>query len=218
MGLGKRIANIFKAKGNSALDNIENPVELLDQKIRDMEEGLNKAKLSSAGVLGNVHALEKSIQKAETESSDYDDKVKLALKKNNEELAKKALALKLESDNKLEKLNQQYKTAREEADKLKKGLLSLEEKIAKTRSYRDEAAARYENAKASVKVNEILSNVDAGGNSIKIDDIERKIQQKENKAEGLGDLQEDNSLDKEFEKLNEPDLDSELEKYKANLK
>lgn len=218
MGLGKRIANIFKAKGNSALDNIENPVELLDQKIRDMEEGLNKAKLSSADVLGNVHALEKSIQKAETESSDYDDKVKLALKKNNEELAKKALSLKLESDNKLEKLNQQYKTAREEADKLKKGLLSLEEKIDKTRSYRDEAVARYENAKASVKVNEILSNVDAGGNSIKIDDIERKIQQKENKAEGLGDLQEDNSLDKEFEKLNEPDLDSKLEKYKANLK
>lgn len=35
-------------------------------------------------------------------------------------------------------------------------------------------------------------------------------------AEGMEELREDNSLDKEFEKLSEVDLDEELKKYKAN--
>ena len=33
-------------------------------------------------------------------------------------------------------------------------------------------------------------------------------------AEGLADLKSDNSLEKEFEALNDLDLESELEKYK----
>lgn len=33
-------------------------------------------------------------------------------------------------------------------------------------------------------------------------------------AEGIGELKIDSSLDDEFEKLNDYDLDSELEKYK----
>ena len=33
---------------------MENPVELLNQKLRDMDEQFNKAKLSSAQMLGNI--------------------------------------------------------------------------------------------------------------------------------------------------------------------
>lgn len=64
-------------------------------------------------------------------------------------------------------------------------------------------------------MNEVLSNVNAGSNKINLDDIERKIEKKEALAEGLGDLQEDNSLDKEFEKLGQTNLDDELAKYKT---
>ena len=89
MGIFKRVSNIFRSKVNSALDSVENPIELLDQKVRDMEESLNKAKISSAQILGSVHETKKKMENAEAEVKDYDDKVKLALSKNNEELAKK---------------------------------------------------------------------------------------------------------------------------------
>ena len=56
--------------------------------------------------------------------------------------------------------------------------------------------------------------MDTGSNKINLDDIERKIQKKESFAEGLNELREDNSLDKEFEKLKAVDLDEELKKYK----
>ena len=215
MGVFKRISNMFKAKVNDALDEAENPIQLLDQKIREMEENLNKAKLSSAQVLGNVHETEKKMINAQNESKDWDEKVKLALAKGNDDLAKRALERKLDADKRYVSLQNSYKEASSKAELLKKNLRDLEDEIEKTRSYRDEAAARMNNAEASKQVNEILANVQTKTNSIKIDDIERKIQRKEALAEGLGDLKQVDSLEKEFETLGSTtDLDAELEKYK----
>lgn len=219
MGIFDRLSNMMKAKVNNTLDNMENPIELLDQKIRDMEESLNTAKLSSAQILGNVHEIEKKMAAAKAESDDFDAKVKLALGKNNEDLAKKALAKKLEADKTYENLKISYEDASRKAETIKAKLKELEEEIEKTRTYRDEAAARYNNAEASTKVNEILANVDTRKNQIHIDDIERKIEKKEAMSEGLEDLKEPaDNLEDEFAKLEESDLDAELEKYKQQQK
>ena len=215
MGIFSRMSNMVKAKVNTTLDNIENPIELLDQKIRDMEEQLNNAKINSAKVLGNVHEIEKKLIAAKAESDDYDSKVKLALSKGNEDLAKKALSRKLESDKKCESLQSSYNAAKIQAETIKKNLKALQDEINKTRSYRDEAAARYSNAEASKQVNEVLANVQSKTNSIKLDDIERKIANKESLANGLADLNNIDDFDSEFEKLGDStDLDAELEKYK----
>jgi len=214
MGVFDRISNILRAKVNNAIDDMENPVELLDQKIRDMEESLNTAKLSSAQILGNVHEIEKKMEAAEKESKDWDNKVRLAMGKGDEELAKKALAKKLEADKNYSSLKSSYEDARTKAEAIKTKLRELDEEIEQTRRYRDEAAARYNNAEATGKVNEILANVDTKNNKINMDDIERKIQKKEAYAEGLGELKTDNTLEDEFKKLEEVDLEEELKKYK----
>ncbi|AQS03110.1 PspA/IM30 family protein [Clostridium beijerinckii] len=216
MGIFSRMSNMIKAKVNNSLDEMENPVELLDQKLRDMDEQFNKAKLSSAQILGNVHEIEKKLDSAKKESEDYDQKVRLALSKGNEELAKRALAKKVETDKKAASLQASYDNAKIQADTLKANLRALEEEITKTRSYRDEAAARFANAEASQKVNEVLANVQTKSNSIQIDSIERKIQRKESLAQGLGELRDLDDFDSEFKKLDEVDLDLELAKYKSN--
>ncbi len=216
MGIFSRMSNMIKAKVNNSLDEMENPVELLDQKLRDMDEQFNKAKLSSAQILGNVHETEKKLETAKKESDDYDQKVKLALSKGNEDLAKRALAKKVETDKRISSLQASYDNAKVQADTLKANLRALEEEITKTRNYRDEAAARYANAEASEKVNEVLANVQTKSNSIQIDSIERKIQRKESLAQGLGELRDLDDFDSEFKKLDEVDLDAELEKYKTN--
>jgi phage shock protein A len=216
MGVFTRISNIFKAKVNNALDEVENPIELLDQKLRDMEDQLSKAKLNSAQIIGNAHEIKKRLDTAEKEVQDYEEKVKLALSKNNEDLAKRALQRKLEADKKVTSLKESYEAAKSQADTIKKNLAALEEEISKTRQYRDEAAARYSTAEASQKVNEILANVQTKTNTIQLDAIERKIQRKESLATGLGELRDVDDFESEFEKLDETDLDLELEKYKNN--
>ena len=217
MGIFNRMSNMIKGKVNSTLDEMENPIELLDQKIKDMEEQLSKAKLNSAQVLGNVHEIEKKMNAAKNESVDYDSKVKLALSKNNEDLAKRALSKKVDADKKYESLVTTYNTSKAQADALKKNLRALEEELEKTRSYRDEAAARYSTAKASKKVNEVLANVETKTNSFNIDNIERKIAREEAMANGLGELKNIDDFDSEFEQLGDVDLDAELEKYKSGL-
>lgn len=216
MGIFTRMSNMIKGKVNTTLDDMENPVELLDQKLRDMDEQFNKAKLSSAQILGNVHEIEKKLNLSKKESEDYDQKVKLALSKGNEELAKRALGKKVEIDKKIVSLQSSYDNSKVQADALKANLRALEEEITKTRNYRDEAAARYANAEASQKVNEVLANVQTKSNSIQIDSIERKIQRKESLAQGLGELRDLDNFDSEFAKLDEVDLDLELAKYKNN--
>ncbi|EKQ51918.1 MULTISPECIES: PspA/IM30 family protein [unclassified Clostridium] len=214
MGIFSRMSDMIKAKVNNTLDEMENPIELLDQKLRDMDEQLNKAKLSSAQILGNVHEIEKKLDVAKKESEDFDQKVKLALSKGNEDLAKRALAKKVETDKKISSLQASYDNAKAQADTLKENLRVLEEEITKTRNYRDEAAARFANAEASQKVNEVLANVQTKSNSIQIDSIERKIERKESLAQGLGELRDLDDFDSEFKKLDEVDLDAELAKYK----
>jgi phage shock protein A len=216
MGIFKRMSNVFRAKVNDAIDSAENPMELLNQKIRDMDESLNTAKLSSAQILGNVHEIEKKMKNAKNESIDFDQKVKLAMSKGNEELAKMALQKKLDADKSYNSLKSSYDEAYIKGQAVKAKLKELEEEIEKTRNYRDEAAARFNNAEASEKVNEILANIDTGNNKINLDEIERKIQKKESMAEGMEDLKPDHSLEDEFKKLDDVDLNEELKKYKQN--
>lgn len=214
MGVFTRISNMMKAKTNAVLDDMENPVELLDQKIRDMEKAFNEAKRSSAQIFGNLKETEKKMAEAKSQSEDYDNKVKLAMSKGNEELAKKALRLKLDSDKKYESLKTSYEGQRVKVDALKNNLNELQKELDKTRSYRDEAVARLNNAEASKQINEVMANVQSKSNSINIDDIERKIAKKETYAEGLSELKT-KSLEDEFDEMEALSLDEELAKYKT---
>lgn len=217
MGIFSRMSNMVKGKVNATLDDMENPIELLDQKLKDMEAQLSKAKLNSAQVLGNVHQVEKQMNAAKREAEDFDQKVKLAMSKGNEDLARRALAKKVECDNKYSSLKTTFEASKIQGDALKKNLKALEDEINKTRSYRDEAAARYSTAQASKKVNEVLADVKTKSNSIQIDNIERKIAREESLASGLGDLRTVDDFDSEFEKLDTLDLDLELEKYRTGV-
>ena len=119
MGVFTRVSTMFKAKVNSKLDEMENPIELLDQKIKDMEKSLSDAKIASAQVIGNARETEKKVLKAKAEVEDYDNKVRLALSKGNEDLAKKALAEKIKAENNYNALLQAQTVAREKAEALK---------------------------------------------------------------------------------------------------
>jgi phage shock protein A len=216
MGMLKRISNIFRSKVNGALDEIENPIELLDQKIRDMEESLNNARIAAADVIGNMHSIEKKMNEKKLEIKDYEEKVKLAVSKGNDELAKKALAKKIDAERELNNLSKTYNETRERADAIKERLRELEDEIEKTRAYRDELVARYQSAKATSKVNEILLDVETKSNKITLDDIERKVSKVEARAEGLSELKH-NTLEDEFKELEKIDLDEELKKYKQGV-
>lgn len=217
MGIFGRIAKMTQAKFNEKLDSVENPIELCNQHIRDMEENYREAELSSAQVIGNAHSIEKEIEDAKAESAEWEGRIQLAVSKGNDDLARKAIVRKNEVDKKLAELNQSYATAHAQAEKLKDTLRELKENIEETRSKRDELEARYKTAEASQKVNEIVADVSAKRDGQSMEDLERKVARKEAMAEGLGEIAavKKDSLEDEFKQLGDDfDVNAELAKYK----
>jgi len=219
MGIFDRLKNLAKGKINGALDDIENPIELCDQHIRDMEEKYRQAEMSSATVIGNARGIENDVTKTQADLQDMEDKIKLAVSKGNDELAKKAIVRKGEIASKLESLKKSAVIAHDQAEKLKTTLTEIKDEIETTRQKRDELEARFKTAEASQSVNEIMANVSSKDSDINMDDLERRIAKKEATAEGLGEIAslKKNNLDDEFKKLGSSvDVDAELAKYKQS--
>ncbi len=213
MRIFNRISYLLKCKMNSTLDELENPLELLDQKIRDMEHTLNEARLSSAKILGNIHEIERRLESLSKESDEYIETIKLALNKGNEALAKKILQKKLDNDKYFASLTTSYETANAKGEALKLKLRELERSIYETKIYRNEALARYNAAEAHKKINEIIGNISTTNNSIPLSAIEESIEKKECFIAGLTELNFDNELNTEIASLANLDLSVELKKY-----
>ena len=207
-----------KAKANEILDNIEEPILLCDQKIRDMEVSLKEAQLSSAQVIGNANEIKINMEKAKKDVITWEERVKLSVSNGNDDLAKKALVKKMDAEKRYNTLMSSYEVARKQADDLKDRLQKLSQEIQDTREKRDQLEARLKTAEASQKVNEIVANVSSKKNDISLEDIERKISKKESLADGLGELasMKKDPLEDEFSSLEaNVDLDAELAKYKG---
>lgn len=217
MGFFGRLGKMAQAKFNELLDTVENPIEMCNQHIRDLEAKFREAELATAQVIGNARNVEREMKETLQQVNEWEERIKLAVSKGNDELAKKAIVKRSEIQQRYDMLSKTFETANAQAEKLKVSLKELRDEIEQTRMKRDELEARYKTAEATQKVNEVVANVSTRKNEIQMDELERKIEKKEALAAGLGEvaaLKKDN-LESEFSKLeSEVDLDAELAKYK----
>ena len=214
MGIFDRIGNSLKAGVNKIMDANEDTEALIDQAIRDKDEALNVAKTKSAVVFGNVKRLEREMNSSKEDMNNWESKIKLAIEKGNDELASKAIAKQKECEATSIALSKSYQAAKITADNLKKSLVELDDDLRDLRGKRDGLIARLKTAEATQQVNEITANVRTKGNSIDLDRLERKIEEKECLAEGLGELKVE-SLEDEFEALEKTTVSDDLAAYKA---
>lgn len=213
MTIIRRLYYLIKSKITSTIDDFENPLELLDQKIRDMEFILNDARLSSAKILGNIYEIERRLGSLSKESDEYSQAIKLALNKGNKSLAKSILEKKLDNDKYFDLLNESYNNAYSKGEALKYQLRELQKNIYDTKMYRNEAFARYKVAEVHKKINEINGNISTRNGSICISNIEENLQKKECFILALTELNFDNKLNNEIACLSRLDLNLELKKY-----
>ncbi|GAA0117447.1 PspA/IM30 family protein [Clostridium senegalense] len=217
MGVFTRLSNILSGKANKVLDGLENPIEQIDVAIRNRQTAVDNAKRESASFIGSINEKRREVNELKSTISQYEEGIKKALSNNDEEKATKFLVKKKDLDKKLESLNITIEKISTSANLVKENIKKLENEVEELKSKKSELAARYSTAEAQAKVNEILTNVNKDSN-ISIDEIERKIQEKENYANGLESFKEENPEDelKSYlnENLNSQDLKSELDKYR----
>src|SRR5436305_13899272 len=91
MGMGRRLALIFKAKANKVLDKHEDPRETLDYSYEKQLELLQKVRRGVADVATSRKRLELQLQGLEQQSGKLEQQGRQALAVGREDLAREAL-------------------------------------------------------------------------------------------------------------------------------
>lgn len=218
MGIFKRISDIFRSNANDALDKMEDAEKMLKQMVLDMEESINKATVAIAQAIANEKSLERKIEKARSDSKDWENKARQALSANREDLARQALEKKSIADRNLADLIPTYEQARESSNKLREQLNQLKAKLDDAKNRQSTLVARSQAAKATREINKSLSGIGTDAFA-DFDKYEEKILKLESEAEAYGQLAGENKdLEAEFRKLSEnSDIDSNLLELKRSM-
>lgn len=218
MGIFSRIADIFKSNVNDALDKAEDPEKMLKQMVLEMEESVNKATLAVANAIANEKSLERKLEKARSETKDWEAKATQALTAGREDLARAALEKKAISDRNVLDLEPIFKQARETSDKMRGQLNTLKSKLEEARSRQSTLIARSQAAKAQKQIAQSFSGVGSDAFS-KFDKLEGKIEKTEAEASAFEQLAGENTqLDDEFKKLSSgAKVDDELLALKQKM-
>ncbi len=221
MGLLDRFLRVVRTSLSDTLTGAEDPEKLLEQATADMQENLLQLRQAVAVAIATQKRSERQYDQAHTQAREFYNRAQSALEKGNEALAREALSRRqnyLETAHTLEvQLQQQQRSVQQ----LKINMRTLESKIAQARTQKDMYIARARSARASQKLNEMMTQVNGGT----FDQVEEKILAMEADAAAAAELSQlgQDSLDKKFAALEADqnptasNVDMELAAMKARL-
>ncbi|MFC0211463.1 PspA/IM30 family protein [Paenibacillus chartarius] len=219
MGIFKRLRDLTAATINDLLDKAEDPVKMLNQFLRDMEEDIVEAESAVAKQIAIEKKFQQQYLEAEEMVQKREEQALKALEQGNEDLARRALQDKKEHQARYDELKRQYDIAKANADKLRDQLGEMKDEFTKMKNKRELLVARAEAAKAQKQINQAISGFGVDNGAKGFSRMEEKVLQMEAEAQASGELVSKNrSLDDELEKLNKNDgVDDELAALRAKL-
>jgi phage shock protein A len=226
----KRLFKMGQAEANSALDNMEDPIKLTAQGIRDLKEDLGKSLEALAQVKALAIRCRNEYEELLFKVENYQDKAILLLTKvkkgtlempEAERLAKEALIKKQES-------SQQAKNAKLKSVKLEGSVAQLEinivaikQNISKWENELKTLKARVKVSSATQKLNKQMAGLDTSSTVSMLERMKDKVNQEEALAEAYGDIANANkTLDAEIDKaidFTQDNAENELAKLKEQL-
>ena len=222
MSIFDRLFRIGKANVNAAIDKIEDPVKIIDQVLRELDEDVDKVTAAVTSQMAVEKRFERELAEAEEVVARRDAQARQALAANNEDLAREALLDKKKQVEKRDKLQENYDRAKATADKLRAQLTELKSRVSEMKDQRSTLIAQAEAAKTQQKINKTMSGVGTNDVGATFNRMEEKIKRMHDEADAAYELaNEDKSLDDKFaEALKDTRttaVDDELAALKAEL-
>jgi phage shock protein A len=154
MSVFGRISRLISANINSLLDQAEDPEVMVKELIREMEESIIELRRETVRAVARQKQLEKQIQAAGDLTNDLEQKAALALRKEDEGLARQALVRKLHTERTRAALERELESAAVIAERLKGDLVRLEDQAQAARRKRDELIRRKRAADSQLRSQE----------------------------------------------------------------
>jgi phage shock protein A len=215
-----RAGRVARGQANEAMTAVEdaNFETTVRQTILDMKEELNKVVRASAVAMSNYNRLDAEYQKYVRQSAEWKARANQALDAGNEDLAKKALAKKAESDKQVASMETAMQQAQQASDSLKAQVGELKRKIEEGERTATTLVARKNAAQAQRKVAEAMAGVAKGDNAFaQLSRFEESVNREEATAKAfhqLGSVGKDDDLEAQFAQLGDHSVDAELEALK----
>ncbi len=180
MSIFQRIAMIFGAKANKALDKAENPNETLDYSYQKQLELLQKVRRGVADVATSRKRLELQITQLEQQQNKLSGQAQKAMEIGREDLAREALTRKSGLSQQISDLQTQHEALQGEEQKLTMASQRLQAKVDAFRTKKETIKATYTAAEAQSKIGEAFSGI-----SEELGDVGLAVQRAEDKTASL---------------------------------
>ncbi|KQX51741.1 MULTISPECIES: PspA/IM30 family protein [unclassified Paenibacillus] len=220
MGIFKRLRDMTMASVNDLLDKAEDPIKMLNQFLRDMEEDIMEAEAAVAKQIAIEKKFKLQFEESEEMVTKRTEQAMKALESGNEDLARRALEDKKEHQGRYDELKRQYDLAKTNADQLRSQLTEMKDEFNKMKNKKDLLIARAETAKAQKQINQAMSGFGTDNAAKGFDRMSEKVLQMEAEAQASGEIRAKNrSLDDELDKLggSSSGIDDELAAMRAKL-
>ncbi|MBW4657919.1 MAG: PspA/IM30 family protein [Drouetiella hepatica Uher 2000/2452] len=218
MGLFDRIGRVVRANLNSMVSQSEDPEKILEQAVLDMQNDLIQVRQAVAQAIATQKRTERQISQSQATAEEWYRRAQLALQKNDETLAREALARRQSYQDTANALKSQIEQQSTVVGKLKQNMVTLESKLSEARTKKDMYIARARSAKASQQLNEMLDRVGTNNAMAAFDRMEERVLQLEAQSEAIAELSSGDAIEKQFKVLESGgNVDDELAALKAKL-
>jgi phage shock protein A len=223
MTLRSRIALFFNIKTSTALDQVEDPREVLDYAYSQQQLQLRTLKRGLIEVAAARRQLERQQDRLRARIPRLEEQARQGLRSNREDLARMALQRKQATLNELEHLDQQLVEVRHEEERLTLADQHLSQRADRFRVHRTVLSARYSAAEAQARVGESLAGLVGDEDtelSLAVERSEERVERLSARAIAVDVLttSADDPLDRElFDVASADAVEAELEQLKQSL-
>lgn len=218
MGIFSRTRDIIAANFNDMLDQADDPSKMIRMIILEMEETLVEVRASAARTIADQKEMHRHVIKLDKLQIDWGEKAQLALSKDREDLARAALVERKKASDMGDQLKAEIAVLDDALRAYEADIAKLQTRLREARSRQTAIAARLESAENRVKLRSLMSTERTDEAHARFDQLERKVDYAEGRADSLNIAEEKPSLSDEIAALEGADaIDDELAEMKKAL-